>query len=237
MADRARRTRRQQDTPSPPVVRSIDSDEAERSLGRAVALGLPVATVGGAIVAGYVASVGSGILVLAAGTLLGTIALLWASVRTLTGDAPLSSQLESRSGTGLGVDDLAERKRRVLRALKDLEAEHAIGKIDDEDFAAVTARYRDEAKDLMREMDLEVAPLRPEAERIARDYLDGQGRDLPAEEPPPSAPAATPVAPPDAADRVDCVACGKSNDADAAFCKHCGATMKRGSSEKADATT
>ena len=177
MADSSRRTRRQQDAPSPPVARSRDSDEAERALGRAVGFGLPVAAVLGAIVVGFVASVSSAILVLAAGALLGAIALLWASVRTLTGDAPLSAQLESLTGTRLGVDQLAERKRRVLRALKDLEADHAIGKIDDEDFATVTARYREEAKEVMREMDLEVAPLREKAEQIAREYLDGQRQD------------------------------------------------------------
>ena len=34
----------------------------------------------------------------------------------------------------------------MLRALKDLESEHAIGKIDDADYASFVARYRDEAK-------------------------------------------------------------------------------------------
>ena len=258
MADRVRRQRRQ-DAP-PPVARSIEvgweptslrpsgasprsgsieSDEAERRLGRAVALGLPVATVIGAIVVGFVASVSSGILVVAAGTLLGTIALLWASVRTLTGDAPLSGQLESLTASGQGVDDLAERKRRVLRALKDLEADHAIGKIDDEDYAAVTAQYRDEAKVLMREMDLELEPLREEAERIAREYLEKHGQaNHPAEDgaaPVAAVPPSTPARDDDR--RVDCPSCKKSNEADAAFCKQCGAAMKNARPEKADAAT
>ena len=103
MADRARR-KRQEDAPSPlPAARARDSDEAERALGRAVALWLPVAAALGAIVVGFVASVSSAILVLAAGALLGAIALLWASVRTLTGDAPLSAQLEALAATRRGV--------------------------------------------------------------------------------------------------------------------------------------
>jgi hypothetical protein len=240
MADRARR-KRQEDAPSPlPAARARDSDEAERALGRAVALWLPVAAALGAIVVGFVASVSSAILVLAAGALLGAIALLWASVRTLTGDAPLSAQLEALAATRRGVDDLAERKGRVLRALKDLEADHAVGKIDDDDFAAVTAQYRAEAKDVMRQMDLEVAPLRAEAERIAQRYLEKQGvrtgdgvvDQVAAESEAPveaEAPAKT--------DRIECGKCGKANDADAAFCKHCGAGMAVAGSEKADAAS
>ena len=53
------------------------------------------------------------------------------------------------------VDALAEQKRRVLRALKDLENEHALGKIDDADYEAIAMQYRDEAKAMMREMDRE----------------------------------------------------------------------------------
>lgn len=248
MAERPRRKRREDAPSSTPTARSPESDDAERSLGRAVAYGLPVAAVIAAVVVGFAASVGSALLVLAAGALIGTIALLWASVRTLSGDAPLSSQMESLAARRGRVDDLAERKRRVLRALKDLEAEHAIGKIDDEDFRTVTAGYREEAKELMRQMDLAVAPLREEAERVARDYLkkhgvqpaDGafpEGDEAQAEaraldEPDAERPPASEVE-----DRLDCQACGKANDADAAFCKHCGARMKSATSEKTDAAT
>jgi hypothetical protein len=238
MAERARKKRRD-DAPSPAIpVRSRDADEAERSLGRAVAYGLPAATVVAAIVVGFAASVSSALLVLAAGALLGAIALLWASVRTLSGDAPLSSGMESLAARRLGVDDLAERKRRVLRALKDLEAEHAIGKIDDEDFATVTAQYRDEAKEVMRQMDLAVAPLRAEAERIALEYIAKQGaRPGDGDSTAGNGAEATAEAPAAAAgDRVECKSCGKSNDTDAAFCKHCGAGVKDVPSEKTDAS-
>ena len=235
MAERARRKRRE-DAPPPPPARSRDADEAERSLGRLVGYGLPAIAVVAAVIVGFVASVSSALLVLAAGALLGAIALLWASVRTLSGDAPLSSEMESLAAKRLGVDDLAERKRRVLRALKDLEAEHAIGKIDDEDFGTVTAGYREEAKELMRQMDLAVAPLREQAERMAREYLEKHGARAGggnsgngAEAPPAREELPT--------ERVDCGSCGKSNDADATFCKHCGAAMKGASSEKTDATT
>ena len=75
----------------------------------------------------------------------------------------------------------------MLRALKDLEGEHAIGKIDDADYEAIAMQYREEAKELMREMDRNAAPALAEAERIASEYLlekglgvgQREGRSLP----------------------------------------------------------
>jgi hypothetical protein len=202
-----------------PIVRAAEADDAERSLGRAVSLGLPLVAVVGAVGVGLVAGVGSALLILASGALLGTIALLWASVRTLSGDAPLPIDLEALAARRHGVDDLAEQKNRVLRALKDLESEHALGKIDDADYGSFVARYRDEAKTVMRQMDLEVAPLREQAERIARDYLDK--RSLLVEG---GVAESTPAS--DA--RPTCGSCGTSNEPDAAFCKKCGTSMRVG---------
>jgi hypothetical protein len=200
-----------------PTAQQVQAEEAERSLGRAVALGLPAVSLVAAIVTGVVASLGSALLVVAAGMLLGTIAFLWASVRTLSGDAPLPTDLEALAARRHGVDQLEEEKRRVLRALKDLESEHAIGKIDDTDYEGMVARYRADAKELMRQIDLSVAPLRDEAERVAREYLEKKHLS----------PGPAPEAPPPNPDaRSTCAACGTSNEPDAAFCKKCGATMK-----------
>ena len=157
------------------AARARQSDDAEDTRPARVAIGLPAVAVVGASVVGSISGVGSGILVLASGALLGTIALLWGSVRTLSGDAPLPQDFEVLMVHRHGVDALAEQKRRVLRALKDVEAEHALGKIDDADYEIFVARYREEAKEVMRAMDLEVAPLREEAERIAREYLAKRG--------------------------------------------------------------
>src|ERR1700722_3142099 len=169
------------------VTRAADGDEAERFLGRVVALGLPIVCVVAVIVVGFAASVGSALLVVASGALLGTIALLWASVRTLSGDAPLPVDLEALAAQHRDVDVLDEQKRRVLRALKDLEGERALGKIDEADYEVIAMQYREEAKALMRQMDTNVAPALAEAERIAREYLLAQGLG-PAEQ------VATPVA-------------------------------------------
>ncbi len=209
--------------------RSGEGDESERFLGRIVAIGLPVVCVAAAIAVGIAASVGSALLVVASGALLGTIALLWASVRTLSGDAPLPADLEALAAQKRDVDALGEQKRRVLRALKDLDGERALGKIDEADYETLAMQYREEAKALMREMDRNVAPALAEAERIAREYLraKGLGSDRGAEKP-------------SAADRprerLACPGCATSNEPDAAFCKKCGSAMTKAAEER-DATS
>jgi hypothetical protein len=195
-------------------------NQVERALGRTVALGLPAASVLGAVAVGTVASVGSGLLVLAAGALLGAIGLLWASVRTLSGDAPLSTDFEMLGEDSPGVDALVEDKRRILRALKDLESEHALGKLNDADYSAIVSSYRADAKGVMRQMDARVAPFRGEAERLAQSHLKKRGLGSMTG---PRAPDA--VAP--SADRRLCGTCKTSNERDAAFCKKCGAQMEK----------
>jgi hypothetical protein len=192
------------------------TEEAERRLGRAVAFGLPAIGCAATLIVGFTASFGSAILVLASTALLSTIALLWASLRTLSGEAPLPVGLETTVGPRPRADALSERKRRVLRALKDLENERDLGKLDSDDYAEVAATYREEAKDIMREMEAEVAPAVEEAERLAREYLKDKGdgarkKDLPKRVP--------------SDGRVTCAACSASNERDAAFCKSCGARL------------
>jgi hypothetical protein len=202
-----------------------DTAEAERRLGRYTAIGIPVAALVGAVVVAMMLSLGPAILVLLAGALLGTIALFWASLRTLSGDAPLPLELEMMAARTGKVDELAEKKRRVLLALKDLEHEHAVGKIDDKDYGTLSARFREEAKNLMREMDESIEPLRERAEELARKHLAAKGlhprNTADVEEEPERRPA-----------RIQCPKCDTSNEPDASFCKKCGTTLR---SEEANA--
>jgi hypothetical protein len=207
--------------PSGKVEASRGDVDAERLLGRTVGMGLPFVVVISAVGIGFGLGVGPALLVLAFGALVGTIALLWASLRTLSGDAPLPAGLErAASHSQGGVSGVGERKRRVLRALKDLESEHAIGKIDDADYEAIASRYRDEAKAVMRELDEEAAPMRAEAERLANEYVALRGRGAKAGDPRPR-PAAK-------AERVVCASCATSNEPDATFCKQCGRSLSAG---------
>src|SRR5579883_2861086 len=222
-------------TPTARVARpapAVTPDQTERQLGRAVATGLPLVSVFCAVAVGSMSSLGPAILILAAGALLGTIALFWASVRTLGGDAPLPTDMAEVAGRRYPVDNLAERKRTLLRALKDLEHEHAVGKIDDEDYEAIAAPLREQIKALMREMDADIEPQRQRAEALAREYLEREGIGAaegddeddatasPVDEEKP-APEATSSAP----TRISCPKCETKNDVDAAFCKKCGTAL------------
>lgn len=192
---------------------------AERRLARVVAIGLPVATFLAFDVVAVLYGLAPGILVLVGGSLLGVIAILWASLRVLSGDAPLAPELEALDAGAHAVDQLAVRKRMLLRALKDLENERSLGKLDEEDFEALASTYRAELKDVLRRMDETLAPFRKDAEALAERYLaergQGASRSAPAEE-------KASTMEPAAADRAACPACGASNEPDARFCKKCG---------------
>lgn len=230
---------------------AAEADEAERSLARKIAYALPLGTLVVATGVGVVTSLGPALLVFTAGALLGTITLLWASLRTLGGDAPLPTGLASAAIVSRANRGVEERKRTVLLALKDLEHERAIGKIDEADYEEVSARYRDEAKALLRAIDEEAAPNRGRAEQIARTHLKKRGlwnEDGSAEheeEKPrlsiePAPPTAKSVPPPpmtakEEADRATCEKCGTSNEPDASFCKKCGAPMRKSAAESDEA--
>jgi ribosomal protein L40E len=207
------------------------AEDIERSLAGKASWGLPAATVVAATGVGVVFGVGPAILVLAAGALVGVITLLWASLRTLGGDAPLAEGLIEAAAVREKVSDVAERKRRVLRALKDLELEHSVGKIDDADYAEISGRYRDQAKGILREMDVQVEPLRPKAEALVRAHLAKRGlargkaedRAGTAAEREPG----TATSPTTGGSRVACARCDTSNEPDAAFCKKCRARLSR----------
>src|SRR5256885_17135572 len=116
-------------------------------LGSALRWGLPIGATVAAAAVGAVYGLGTAILVLAGGVLLGVIAILWASVRTLAGDAPITIE----EAMALGAPSAAEeQKRAVLQALKDLEHERTMGKIAEADYDELLRRYRAEAKRLLR---------------------------------------------------------------------------------------
>ena len=164
------------DVPERESPRNEPSD-LEQKLADYARIGVPILTVGIALAVGFIQGPASAILVLAGGALIGVIAVFWASVRTLLGETPLS-----------GADAYAlaapraeeERKRAVLRALKDLEFERSVGKISEADYAELVARYRGEAKRLLRAIDEEAQPRHERAEaliakRLRREGLTGPG--------------------------------------------------------------
>jgi hypothetical protein len=94
--------------------------------------------------------------------------------------------------SGQTREALERDKNLVLRSIKELEFDKAMGKVSDADYAAIMAKLRARALVLMR--DLERTPTRA-----------GRSRD--------------------AAKPRTCGSCGTVNEADARFCKNCGAKV------------
>jgi ribosomal protein L40E len=218
------------------------ADEEERALDLQITeylkYGVPAATIACAIAAGYMSGPASVVLVLAAGTLIAGIAIFWASVRTLVGETPLTGADAYALGAPRAEE---EQKRAVLRALKDLEFERSVGKISEEDYQILVAKYRAEAKRLLRALEDESRPERDLAESLVAERLRAEGlldgKDEPdakadddedeEEEKPAAKPAPAKAKPAPAKNgkpaKVACAKCGTKNDPDARFCKKCGA--------------
>lgn len=98
---------------------------------------------------------------------------------------------------------LEREKTLVLRAIKDLEFDRAMGKVSEKDFAEMSARLRARAASLLRQLDRGTG-YREQIEREIAARVGG---------PAPSRPSAR-----------ACV-CGTANDPDARFCKSCGSKL------------
>lgn len=125
----------------------------------------------------------------------------FAAWRTL---APLTGREDAAGPQILGGRTRAALEREkalVLRAIKDLEFDHAMGKVSDKDFSEMTARLRARAAGLLRQLDAGAGY----REQIEKEIAKRVGR-------PPST-------------TKTCAACSTPNDGDARFCKHCGAAL------------
>lgn len=101
--------------------------------------------------------------------------------------------------------ELEREKALALRTIKELEFDHAMGKVSDADYDEMRGRLRQRAARLIRELD-QGGSLREAIERdLAARLASGQER----------------VSMPDAV-ALTCARCGTSNEPDARFCKACG---------------
>lgn len=114
---------------------------------------------------------------------------------------------------------LEREKVLVLRAIKDLEFDRAMGKVAEKDFADMSARLRARAARLLQQLD-RGAGYRDEIEReLARRVGAPPAAGKPAA-------VAAGAAPDVAAVSVKSCACGAANDLDARFCKRCGSRLE-----------
>jgi hypothetical protein len=134
--------------------------------------------------------------------------------------APLSSDEDGSGPQMLGGRTRAALEREkalVLRSIKELEFDRAMGKVSEKDFAEMSARLRMRAAGLIRQLDAG-AVYREEIEKeIARRVKPSRSESSRVASKETTARAASGV----------CAACATANDADARFCKHCGASLGR----------
>ena len=101
-------------------------------------------------------------------------------------------------------------KTLVLRSIKELEFDRAMGKVSEADFDDMGRRLRVRAIRLMKQLDVEAVDYLQLIERELRERL---GREVASSRQP------------DATGPRDCRNCGIPNDVDAAFCKGCGTAL------------
>jgi hypothetical protein len=105
---------------------------------------------------------------------------------------------------------LEREKTLVLRSIKELEFDYAMGKVAKGDFDDMSARLRSRAVGLMRQLDAGGGY----KEQIAKEVESRLKADTT-----PAGPAEQTVEP------GSCASCGTMNDEDAKFCKNCGARL------------
>ncbi len=157
---------------------------------------------------------------------LATMALVWLALAVIEATDGLLREPEApREGspvTGRWRKVLNREKQLVIKAIKELELDHEMGKISDADFAEISAGYRTRAVRVLRQLDESGGDYRALVEReIKRRTGKAAEPDAVVAAKAP-APAPTPVKD----ERPTCASCGTSNEPDAVFCKKCGKPVR-----------
>jgi predicted nucleic acid-binding Zn ribbon protein len=110
------------------------------------------------------------------------------------------------------LEELASQRDTAYRAISELEFDHQLGNLSQQDYQSLRERYRAEAAGIMQQLE---RAREPEKEAVAatRTVSSRVGRARKAPE------ALT--------DRRACPACGKAVPAGDRFCWHCGAALDR----------
>lgn len=163
----------------------MPSDPPSRDLAHRPALLLGLGALILAVGAGSFLGLPFGLLTGAAVVLTLVIALMWQSLQHLSGETELTFDEALTLAAPTAAE---EQKRAVLRALKDLEYERSVGKISEEDFVELSARYRAEAKRLILVVDETLQERRRRAEELLERRLRAEAKA--ADAAPAEAPAA-----------------------------------------------
>jgi ribosomal protein L32 len=123
------------------------------------------------------------------------------------------------------VEELAARKSALLQTLRDVEFDYETGKITENDYRDLKARYEREAIEVMRELD-NLHGGRGWEEAIDAE-LDQRVAKIRAEREKAPAESTSP-------ELIDCPECGHEMQANARFCSQCGTTLADVSTSKAN---
>jgi hypothetical protein len=183
---------------------------------------------------------GSGIcLALSAGVLVYVARFLFESAKALVATGADAQATEEKAASGRRRRELEREYHNLKRALKELELDHAMAKVSEEDYQESRSRYRERAVRVLRQLDQgESYRAQIEADLKARRTALGLAdppRPVAAKTAEPEdAASASPAAPEAAALEAPateapsvsipglCRKCETRNDSDAVFCKKCG---------------
>lgn len=101
--------------------------------------------------------------------LIAAISFLWASLRAVLSDE--HGVYVTQSAAMRARAELVAEKETVLKGLKDLEFERAVGKLSEEDFARLDAQLRSKAKRILKQLDDELRPHRDQAQKLLESEL------------------------------------------------------------------
>jgi DNA-binding transcriptional ArsR family regulator len=100
-----------------------------------------------------------------------TLYFVWQSLLSVEG----TERMDFDEALAFAVPTVAEEEKlAILRALKDLEYERTVGKISEEDYAAVLADYRARAKASIREADVSLEQGRAVVTEWEREWERGR---------------------------------------------------------------
>jgi hypothetical protein len=133
--------------------------------------------------------------------------ILWLLHRAARAVVEEPSAVDAGAATGRRRKELEREKQALLKALKELDFDHQMGKVSDKDFGEISTQYRARAIRVMRQLD-----------EAGRDYEAMIEKDLEKKR---LSPVGAQPSVPD-----QCGKCGTRNDSDAEFCKKCGAKLK-----------
>jgi hypothetical protein len=220
------------------IVRAVAAIYGDMSLSRRGRIVLLLCAIAGAAVGvyGYTSShavVSSVFLGIAAFTLVAVVGFLLSAAAALADEHEI---VENVQVSGRRKKELEREKATLLKALKELEFDHEMGKVSDADFREIGSQYRTRAMRVLRQLDEQGADYKALVEKelkarlgVKKDSDDKSDEKSAGEKPTENQAEEQPPEEKKEHRKSDkktalmrCQACGTTNDSDAVFCKKCG---------------